>query len=100
MIRSSLRCHCIGRSPLLLFRGISMAVPALAFVFMAGVQGQDKTKDLPGMIGQIDLMTGKGVEAVKGEWRYADVMTGVGDKKNEIEPKAHGKFDDSKWDVL
>jgi hypothetical protein len=100
VIRSSLRCHCIGRSPLLLFRGISMAVPALAFVFMAGVQGQDKTKDLPGMIGPIDLMTGKGVEAVKGEWRYADVMTGVGDKKNEIEPKAHGKFDDSKWEVL
>jgi hypothetical protein len=61
-----------------------------------GAQAQDKD----GKVGAIDLMSTKGVEAVKGEWRYADVMTGVGQMKNEIEPKAHGKFDDSKWEVL
>ncbi len=53
-----------------------------------------------GLIGKIDLMSSKGVEAVKGEWRYAVVTTGVGDLKNEIEPKAHGPFDDSAWEVL
>src|SRR5262245_61497921 len=53
-----------------------------------------------GLIGKIDLMTKEGVQAVKGEWRYHEVTTGVGAKKNELEPKAHGKFDDSKWDVL
>src|SRR5581483_11356959 len=53
-----------------------------------------------GLVGKIDLMTAKGVEAVKGQWRYADVTTGVGPMKNEIEPKAHGQFDDSKWEVL
>ncbi len=66
-----------------------------AFLFTAGrLSAQD------GLVGKIDLMTKKGVEAVKGEWRYAVVTTGVGDKKNEIEPKAHGKFDDSSWEVL
>jgi hypothetical protein len=53
-----------------------------------------------GLVGKIDLMTAKGVEAVKGEWRYAEVTTGVGEKNNEIEPKAHGSFDDSKWEVI
>ncbi|MCI0743300.1 MAG: hypothetical protein L0Y72_30095 [Gemmataceae bacterium] len=53
-----------------------------------------------GLVGKINLATKDGVAAVKGEWRYADVTTGVGEKNNEIEPKAHGKFDDSKWDVL
>ena len=53
-----------------------------------------------GLIGKIDLMTTAGVQAVKGEWRYAPVQTGVGPKHNEIEPKAHGKFDDGKWEVL
>src|SRR5688572_16246117 len=53
-----------------------------------------------GLVGKIDLATKKGVEAVKGEWRYQEVTTGVGDKQNEIEPKAHGKFDDSKWEVI
>lgn len=53
-----------------------------------------------GLIGKIDLMSSKGVEAVKGEWRYTEVTTGVGEKGNEIEPKAHGEFDDSKWEVL
>jgi hypothetical protein len=53
-----------------------------------------------GQIGKIDLMTSKGVEQVKGEWRYHEVTTGVGPKKNEIAPKAHGKFDDSKWEIL
>jgi hypothetical protein len=53
-----------------------------------------------GLIGRIDLMTSNGAAEVKGEWRYHVVTTGVGDKKNEIEPKAHGKFDDSAWEVL
>jgi hypothetical protein len=53
-----------------------------------------------GMLGTIDLMTSKGVAEVKGEWRYHQVITGSGLKLNEIEPKAHGQFDDSKWEVL
>jgi hypothetical protein len=53
-----------------------------------------------GLVGKIDLMSTKGVDAVKGDWRYAEVTTGVGAKMNELEPKAHGKFDDSKWEVL
>lgn len=53
-----------------------------------------------GLIGKIDLASEAGAAAVKGQWRYHDVVTGIGEKKNEIEPKAHGKFDDSKWDVL
>ena len=69
---------------------------AFALLCTAGqVHAQPK-----GLVGKIDLMSTKGVEAVKGEWRYAEVTTGVGDKGNEIEPKAHGKFDDSKWEVL
>jgi hypothetical protein len=53
-----------------------------------------------GVIGKINLATKEGVADVKGQWRYHDVMTGVGPKENEIEPKAHGKFDDSTWEVL
>src|SRR5437667_11521737 len=53
-----------------------------------------------GQIGKIDLATSKGVAEVKGAWRYHVVTTGVGPKQNEIEPKAHGKFDDSKWEIL
>jgi hypothetical protein len=53
-----------------------------------------------GLIGKVNLATTKGVEQVKGEWRYHEVMTGVGPAKNEIEPKAHGEFDDSKWEVI
>jgi hypothetical protein len=73
---------------------VGMLALASAAVFAGGVQAQ------PGLVGKIDLMTGKGVEAVKGEWRYAEVTTGVGEKKNEIEPKAHGTFDDSRWEVI
>src|SRR5262245_1132605 len=62
--------------------------------------GAAEARAQKGLVGKIDLMTTKGVEQVKGEWRYHEVTTGVGDKKNEIEPKAHGKFDDSKWEVL
>jgi hypothetical protein len=72
------------------------------FLLAAGVMvtlaGAAQAQD--GLIGKIDLMKTEGVEAVKGQWRYAVVTTGVGDKKNEIEPKAHGKFDDSTWEVL
>lgn len=46
------------------------------------------------------IPTSGSIEDVKGEWRYIDVMTGTGPNKNEIEPKAHGTFDDSKWTVL
>lgn len=64
------------------------------FLLAAVASGQE------GLVGKVNLMTKKGVEEVKGEWRYAEVMTGVGAKKNELEPKAHGKFDDKGWDVL
>jgi hypothetical protein len=74
-----------------------LLLPALALVLIARAT---TAQDGDGKIGAIDLMTTKGVEAVKGEWRYAEVTTGVGEKKNEIEPKAHGAFDDSKWEVL
>src|SRR5262245_49938797 len=70
------------------------AAAAVLFTCAATAHAQN------GSLGKIDLATGKGVEQVKGEWRYHVVTTGVGDKKNEIEPKAHGKFDDSKWEVL
>src|SRR5262245_49274299 len=53
-----------------------------------------------GLLGTIDLMKPAGVRAVKGLWRYHEVTTGTGPKKNEIEPRAHGAFDDSKWEVL
>lgn len=73
----------------------TQGLAALAIVLTAAaVQAQE------GMIGSIDLMTSAGVAAAKGEWRYHDVTTGTGEKKNEIEPKAHGKFDDSQWQVV
>src|SRR5262249_37797088 len=53
-----------------------------------------------GMIGTIDLMTAKGVAEAKGQWRYHEVVTGTGPQHNEIEPKAHGQFDDSQWEVI
>jgi hypothetical protein len=53
-----------------------------------------------GLIGKIDLATTKGVEHIKGEWRYHEVNTGTGPARNEIEPKAHGTFDDSSWEML
>jgi hypothetical protein len=45
-------------------------------------------------------MTAQGCEAIKGQWRYHQVFTGVGERKNEIERKAHGEFDDSDWELL
>src|SRR5437870_4671595 len=73
--------------------GIIFAV-AVAITVTTRASAQD------GLIGKIDLMSSKDVAAIKGEWRYHVVTTGVGPKKNEIEPKAHGKFDDSSWEVL
>ena len=74
-------------------------VAALGLVGSAGVAAE-----------KIDLRTIDGVQAVKGEWRYADVkiveVDGTGpDKKPvktyNIEPKAFGAdFDDSGWEVL
>lgn len=70
-------------------------------VWAVGIgSGQAQSQKKDGKIGAIDLMTAKGVEQVKGEWKYHPVMTGVGPQKNEIEPKAHGTFDDSKWEVI
>ena len=68
-------------------RTIALAATA-AFLLAGAARAQE------GLIGKINLATTKGVEEVKGEWRYADVTTGVGPDKNEIEPKAHGAFDD------
>jgi hypothetical protein len=73
--------------------GIIIAA-TFALIITNRVHAQD------GLIGNINLMSSKDVAAVKGEWRYHVVTTGVGPKKNEIEPKAHGKFDDSAWEVL
>ncbi|OAI45203.1 hypothetical protein AYO44_13015 [Planctomycetaceae bacterium SCGC AG-212-F19] len=86
-IQGFIHCARAGRILLAVFAAVLLLNAALA-------QGQD------GKIGTIDLLTGKGVEEVKGEWRYIDAFTGTGDKKNEIEPKAHNVFDDSKWMVL
>lgn len=76
-----------------------LLLPAFALAIAgAGIApGQDK-KD--GKLARLNLLTSADVEAVKGEWRYHDVTTGVGPQKNDIEPKAHGTFDDAKWDVL
>jgi hypothetical protein len=73
--------------------GLAALAWALAGPATAGAQEK-------GLIGKVNLATTKGVEAVKGEWRYHEVTTGVGPKHNEIEPKAHGKFDDAKWQIL
>jgi hypothetical protein len=73
--------------------GIIIAA-VLTFTMATRAHAQD------GLVGKINLMSSKDVDAVKGEWRYHVVTTGVGPKKNEIEPKAHGTFDDSKWEVL
>ena len=78
-----------------MFRIRTIALCAAAVLLLAG-----GARAQPGLIGKINLATTKGVQEVKGEWRYADVTTGVGPKKNEIAPKAHGTFDDSKWEVL
>src|SRR5881227_3058757 len=67
---------------------------AAALLLVGGARAQE------GLIGKINLATTKGTQEVKGEWRYAEVTTGVGPMKNEIEPKAYGTFDDSKWEVL
>jgi hypothetical protein len=75
------------------YRNMWLAVVGLV-IGSAAARGQE------GMIGSIDLMTAKGVQAVKGDWRYHDVTTGVGAKQNGLEPKAHGAFDDAKWTVL
>jgi hypothetical protein len=68
--------------------------------FLALAIGVTSLSAQEGMLGKIDLATTTGVEAIKGEWRYSPVMTGTGKEGNEIEPKAHGVFDDSKWEVL
>src|SRR4051794_1594016 len=72
--------------------GLALAVFAAVGLGQAGAQD--------GLIGKIDLGKAAGAQAVKGEWRHATVMTNGGDKKNEIEPKAHGTFDDSKWTII
>jgi hypothetical protein len=77
--------------------GLALLAAGDALLVGPETPAQDKKT---GKVGEINLAATKGCEAVKGEWRYHDVITGVGEKKNEIEPKAHGKFDDSKWDVI
>src|SRR5262249_50773488 len=44
------------------------------------------------MVAEIDLMNQSGTDLVKGVWRRHLVEFHTGPKKNEIEPKAHGKF--------
>jgi hypothetical protein len=69
-------------------------------VLLAGCLGAGRLSAQEGLVGKVDLLTTKGCDEVKAQWRYHEVTTGVGPKKNELEPRAHGKFDDSKWDVL
>src|SRR5262249_42016665 len=86
----SMRRHATGG------RCAALGLAALAWL----LAGTAAARAQQGLIGKINLATTKGVEAVKGEWRYHDVTTGVWPKQNEIEPRAHGKFDDSKWQML
>src|SRR5262249_31071111 len=51
-------------------------------------------------VAKINLMETEGVKLVKGPWRYHLIEVHTGPNKNEIEPKAHGKFDDSEWEVV
>jgi hypothetical protein len=73
---------------------LAMATVTATLAFVGAARAQE------GLIGKLDLATTAAVAAVKGEWRYHEVTTGTGDQKNEIEPKAHGSFDDSRWEVL
>jgi hypothetical protein len=73
--------------------------PILTVLILALVR-PDALSAQEGLIGKINLLSSEDVAAVKGEWRYHTVTTGVGPKKNEIEPRAHGAFDDSSWEVL
>jgi hypothetical protein len=75
-------------------------IAVLALAVVIALTGSPPGHAQEGLIGKIDLMKSDGVAAVKGEWRYHPVMTGTGPMKNEIEPKAHGAFDDSQWEVL
>ncbi|MCI0743299.1 MAG: hypothetical protein L0Y72_30090 [Gemmataceae bacterium] len=52
------------------------------------------------VIAKIDLLTQDGAELVQGEWRRHLVTFHTSEKKNGIEPRAHGAFDDSEWDVV
>jgi hypothetical protein len=52
------------------------------------------------MEAKIDLLSKDGVALVKGSWRRRPVSFHTGPNKNEIEPKAHGTFDDSAWEVI
>lgn len=91
------RNAAVCRLPQTLCRSARLALLGLTAVL---VVGSALAQEGDGKVGAIDLMSTKGCEAVKGEWRYAEVMVGVGPKNNDIEPKAHGTFDDAKWEVL
>jgi gluconolactonase len=52
------------------------------------------------MVAEIDLLKKDGTDLVKGVWRRHPITVHTGPKKNGIEPKAHAKFDDSKWDAV
>src|SRR5262249_10089587 len=52
------------------------------------------------LVAQVNLVSKAGVEMIKGQWRRHIVTAHAGKNKNEIEPKAHSKFDDSKWEVV
>src|SRR5262249_31177381 len=75
-------------------------------IFQAGTpkDGADEPNVLPSPTGQevakIDLMKKEGVDVVKGQWRYHLVAGHTGPNKNEIDPPAYGKFDDSTWEVV
>src|SRR5262249_33596606 len=52
------------------------------------------------VVAKVNLMTKEGAEALKGAWKRHPVTVHTGPMENEIEPKAHGTFDDSKWETV
>jgi hypothetical protein len=93
---SCLRNHCNPARLTPPQRPGAWVIAALAGVLVFGAEARCQK----GLVGKINLATATGVATVKGQWRYHPVLTGTGPDKNEIEPRAHGKFDDSKWEVL
>jgi hypothetical protein len=83
------------------YRGL-LCVSALAW---AGIAGEALAQSK-----KIDLRTAKGVQSVKGEWRYHDVKIvevegknrdGSSNRTYSYEPKATGPdYDDRSWEVI
>lgn len=51
-------------------------------------------------VAKLNLLNPKDVDLLKGQWRFKLIDVHTGPDQNEIEPKAHGAFDDKSWEVL